>query len=101
MGRVAAGYSDTVILTSDNPRTEDPEAIIAQIQAGVPLQSCVFTQPDREEAIALALRQASPGDTVLIAGKGHEEYQILSDKKIDFSDEAVVRKLLGVRNNVV
>ena len=95
MGRIACAYADSVIVTSDNPRTEDPDAIIAQIAAGAPGKNNVFIQPDREKAIALAINQASPGDTVLIAGKGHEEYQIFSDKKVYFSDAAVVKKLLG------
>ena len=94
MGRIAAAYSDTVIVTSDNPRTEDPGAIIAQIMAGVPAKSSVFAQPDRAKAIALAVNQAAPGDTILIAGKGHEEYQIFSGGKVHFSDEAEVRRLL-------
>lgn len=98
MGRIAASLSDTVIVTSDNPRTEDPAAIIADVLAGVPEKSCVFAQPDREKAIALAVNQALPGDTILIAGKGHEEYQIFSDRTEPFSDEAVVRKLLGAES---
>lgn len=94
MGRAAAAFADTVIVTSDNPRGEDPEAIIAQVTAGMPPKSHVFTQPDREKAIALAIHQAAPGDVILVAGKGHEEYQIVSGGKIPFSDEAVVRRLL-------
>ena len=94
MGRAAVAYADTVIVTSDNPRGEDPDAIIAQVTAGMPPKSHVFTQPDREKAIALAIHQASPGDVILVAGKGHEEYQIVSGEKIPFSDEAVVRRLL-------
>ena len=101
MGRIACAYADSVIVTSDNPRTEDPERIIAQIVAGTAGHGSVFTQPDREKAIALALNQASPGDTVLIAGKGHEEYQLVADKKICFSDEAVVRRLLGAEITAV
>ena len=98
MGRIAASLSDTVIVTSDNPRTEDPAAIVADVLAGAPEKSCVFAQPDRGKAIALAVNQASPGDTILIAGKGHEEYQIFSDRTEPFSDEAVVRKLLGAES---
>ena len=101
MGRIACAYADSVIVTSDNPRSEDPEDVIAQIVAGTAGRGCVFTQPDREKAIALAVNQASPGDTVLIAGKGHEEYQIVSGRKVYFSDEAVVRKLLGIEKTAV
>ena len=94
MGRIARACSDAVIVTSDNPRTEDPDAIIAQIMAGIPDRCGVSTQPDRAKAIEAALRAAQPGDTVLVAGKGHEAYQIVSGKKTYFSDEAVVRKLM-------
>ena len=94
MGRIAAAYSDSVIVTSDNPRGEDPAAIIGDILTGIRGGGSVFVQPDRERAIALAINKALPGDTILIAGKGHEAYQICSGKKYDFSDEAVVRKLL-------
>ena len=95
MGRIAAALSDAVIVTSDNPRDEPPERIIEEILSGIPDRETVMTEPDRERAVALAISLARPGDRVLIAGKGHEEYQIVSDRKIAFSDEAVVRKLLG------
>ncbi|MBQ7687596.1 MAG: UDP-N-acetylmuramoyl-L-alanyl-D-glutamate--2,6-diaminopimelate ligase [Clostridia bacterium] len=86
MGALAAKYADTVVVTSDNPRTEDPDAIIREILSGVPASCRVHAQPDRKQAIALAMRLALPGDTVLLAGKGHETYQIVGDQKIPFSD---------------
>ncbi|HAM16667.1 MAG TPA: UDP-N-acetylmuramoyl-L-alanyl-D-glutamate--2,6-diaminopimelate ligase [Eggerthellaceae bacterium] len=98
MGRAAA-FADRVIVTSDNPRGEDPEAIIAQVTAGIPENKELTVQPDRARAIAAAVEAAAPGDAVLIAGKGHEEYQIVSGGKIPFSDEAVVRTLLAERQS--
>lgn len=95
MGRIASLYSDSVIVTSDNPRSEKPEDIIADIMAGAKAKSGVFTEPDRAKAIALALNKASADDIVLIAGKGHEEYQIINGEKIFFSDEKTVKRLIG------
>ncbi|MEM6553824.1 MAG: UDP-N-acetylmuramoyl-L-alanyl-D-glutamate--2,6-diaminopimelate ligase [Planctomycetota bacterium] len=90
MADVACRYADRVVITSDNPRTEDPLAILQDIEAGVPrpsrLSGMVTTEPDRAAAINLAIRDAQPGDTVLIAGKGHEDYQILGTEKIHFDD---------------
>ncbi len=93
MGRVAALYADAVILTSDNPRHEDPDAIIADILKGIRSKKNVFREPDRRRAIALSLNKANPGDTVLIAGKGSEKTQIVGDEEIPFSDADTVRSL--------
>jgi len=89
MGKIAAEYSDAVIVTSDNPRTEDPMRIIEVIKEGMvgayghtPLQII----PDRREAIREAIREANEGDVVLLAGKGHEDYQIIGKEKIHFDD---------------
>ena len=84
MGRAAAAGADLVIVTSDNPRTEDPQAIIDQILAGVPAP--FFVHIDRRVAIAAAVFEAVPGDVVLIAGKGHEDYQIIGTEKVHFDD---------------
>ena len=97
MGRIAASYADLTVVTSDNPRGEDPMAIIADVLAGTKGRRNVLAEPDRARAIALAVEQAAPGDTVLVAGKGHEEYQIVSGRKSYFSDEDVVRELLGAQ----
>lgn len=97
MGAVAKRWSDYAIITSDNPRTENPETIIAQIEEGFLTaeghsQHRVFL--DRREAIAGALSMARTGDLVLIAGKGHEDYQIVGHKKHPFSDQKVVKEIL-------
>ena len=96
MGRIGASLADLTILTSDNPRSEDPEGILKDILAAWenPDSDNPLVIADREEAIITAIRQAKPGDTVLIAGKGHETYQILKDKTIDFDDKKVAIKTL-------
>ena len=92
MGRVAAELADEIIVTSDNPRSEDPEAIIAEITAGIAGKP-VQTDPDRRAAIGRALRTAGKGDIVLIAGKGHETYQETRHNRFAFDDRAEVRSL--------
>lgn len=98
MGREAALFSDILIVTSDNPRTEDPEAIIDQIlpgieEVGFPKER-LHRVTARGEALAKALSLARRGDLILVAGKGHEDYQILGEKKVPFSDQEVLRKFL-------
>jgi UDP-N-acetylmuramoyl-L-alanyl-D-glutamate--2,6-diaminopimelate ligase len=101
MARVACEGADEVIVTSDNPRTEDPSTIIAEILAGVPdeRRGRVEVESDRAKAIALAVSTAREGDVILIAGKGHEDYQIIGTEKRQFDDrreaEAAVRSRLG------
>jgi len=91
MGKVAASFSDICIVTSDNPRSESPDAIIHDICEGIPdLKSCIV-EPDRKKAIGIAISKSCPGDVVLIAGKGHETYQILKDRTIDFDDRVWAR----------
>lgn len=97
MGEAAARYSDICLVTSDNPRSEDPEQIIDEIMPGIPT-SKQHRITDREEAIRAALEQARPGDAILIAGKGHENYQIFANETIDFSDAAIVRKFYAEKN---
>ncbi len=94
MGAAAAQLADYVILTNDNPRLEDPLAIIADIERGIPRGTTYEIQPDREFAIAAALARAKPGDTVLIAGKGHENYQEFAHAVTPFDDSHVVRRYL-------
>jgi len=90
MGRIGAELSDVCVVTSDNPRSEDPAAIIAEILDGIPEGADVTVEPDRRAAIALALGAAGPGDTVLIAGKGHEQGQEFEQgRKIPFDDREV------------
>jgi len=94
MGRISTELSDFTIITSDNPRSEDPEAIIREIESGVVGKN--YTKiTDRREAIRAALKMAQKGDGVLIAGKGHENYQIIGDKKIHFDDREVAREYLS------
>ena len=96
MGRIAALHSDFVIITSDNPRSEDPLSIMRQIEKGVKeiRDSGYLLEVKREEAIKRAIKIAQKEDVVLIAGKGHENYQIIGDKKIPFDDRAVAKKIL-------
>lgn len=102
MGRVAATYADAVVLTSDNPRSEDPEKIIEAIRAGVDEvapQRLIHQDPNRRGAIAAGLAWAAVNDVVVVAGKGHETSQTVGDHVFPFDDAAVVRALLGVRVN--
>lgn len=97
MGAAAARHSDLCLVTSDNPRSEDPEAIIDEIMPGIPRDK-QHRITDRAEAIRAALDIARPGDVVLIAGKGHEDYQIFADETIHFSDAEVVRGYYREKN---
>ncbi len=95
MGEIAARYSDRVIITSDNPRTECPSQIIDEIETGLKGLDVAYVKiEDRKEAIMLALREAKEGDVILIAGKGHENYQILKDRIIHFDDCEVVSEYI-------
>jgi UDP-N-acetylmuramyl tripeptide synthase len=111
MGEIAARLSDLVVLTSDNPRTEDPRKILDDVEAGVQrtglrkldvsdfgsgnsklgIDRGYGVEADRREAIRIALRWAQSGDLILIAGKGHEDYQILGPRRIHFDDREVAR----------
>ena len=95
MGRVACHYSDRVILTSDNPRNEEPAAILRDIETGCSGDYALIE--DRAEAIAAAVAGAGAGDCVLIAGKGHENYQLVNGERLAFSDEAEARDALTRR----
>lgn len=96
MGRIAEDYADKVIITSDNPRSEDPQQIITDILAGFKSVNEVIVEPDRELAIKQAQKIAAKNDVVLIAGKGHEDYQILANETIHFDDREKVREIWGV-----
>ncbi len=95
MGRAAASLSDVAVLTSDNPRREEPEAIMADVRPGLVRAREVIEEADRKKAIGIALDILKPGDALLIAGKGHEPYQIIGDTRYPFSDQRVVREHLG------
>ena len=98
MGLTAAKIADEVVLTSDNPRTEGPDAILDEIASGIPeaLKSKVFREPNRRLALEFALRKMKVGDVCLVAGKGHEEYQIIGTQKSTFSDMAECRRIFNV-----
>lgn len=97
MGKIAAELADLAVVTSDNPRTEDPEQILADVVQGIPAEIDPWVIGDRSTAIHKAIREAKPGDGVLIAGKGHEDYQILGTEKIHFDDREQAREALILR----
>jgi UDP-N-acetylmuramoyl-L-alanyl-D-glutamate--2,6-diaminopimelate ligase len=98
MGEAAGRLSDVVVLSSDNPRSEDPLKIINDASVGLQRTPAkVLVEPDRERAVELALEQARPGDMVLLAGKGHEATQVLKDRTIEFDDREVARRVLRQR----
>ena len=99
MGKIAETLADCVIVTSDNPRSEDPAVIIGNILAGLKTPDMVKVEPDRACAIELAVEAANDNDIIVIAGKGHETYQILKDRTIDFDDRLVVKNALNARLN--
>ena len=105
MGKVSLKFADYSVITSDNPRSEDPEKIIAAIEEGIKegggrRDKDYTTVADRREAIRMALERMKRGDTLLIAGKGHEKVQIFKDRVVEFSDSRVVRDLLS-RDNLI
>lgn len=96
MGSAAQEGADVVIVTSDNPRTEDPDAIIDDIVAG--MREGYLRITDRREAIAAALDMATADDIILLAGKGHETYQVIGTEKVPFDEAAIVHELLETAN---
>jgi UDP-N-acetylmuramyl tripeptide synthase len=100
MGQAAASLSDVVILTSDNPRTEDPFKILADVETGMRETSKPYEKiADRREAIKRAIMEARTGDLVVIAGKGHEDYQIIGRETFHFDDKEVAREALASRSS--
>jgi UDP-N-acetylmuramoyl-L-alanyl-D-glutamate--2,6-diaminopimelate ligase len=104
MGAVAGRLSDLVLLTSDNPRNEDPAQIVEEIQRGITADTWRASQRplailDRREAITKAIELARPGDLVLIAGKGHEKFQVTGDQVRPFDDVAVAQEALARRRS--
>jgi len=97
MGAIAARLADAVVVTSDNPRTEDPQRILEDVVAGIAPGVALQVEIDRAQAIARAIASASPQDLVLIAGKGHEDYQILGTTKVHFDDREEAEKALRAR----
>jgi UDP-N-acetylmuramoyl-L-alanyl-D-glutamate--2,6-diaminopimelate ligase len=97
MGRIARALADRVVVTSDNPRREEPRAIVEAIVAGIDDRRGVSIELDRRTAIRRAIAEARPGDVVVVAGKGHEAYQIVGDQVLPFDDRAEVRAALAAR----
>jgi UDP-N-acetylmuramoyl-L-alanyl-D-glutamate--2,6-diaminopimelate ligase len=102
MGAVAGRLSDVIVITSDNPRSEDPARIIEEVQRGITADTrrerqATLTIVDRRQAIKRAIEMARPGDLVLVAGKGHEKYQVIGDRTLPFDDVAVAREALAQR----
>jgi len=96
MGQVAQELSDLVILTNDNPRSESPEKIIDDVQQGINSELQLIVEMDRKKAIQYAINLATENDLVLIAGKGHEQYQIVGNEKTEFSDKETALMSLEV-----
>ena len=94
MGRIASDRSDQVFVTSDNPRREDPDAIIDEIMSGIPTGRSVRREADRRRAIRAALGEARRGDVVVVAGKGHEDYQVIGETRIHFDDREEVEAFI-------
>jgi UDP-N-acetylmuramyl-tripeptide synthetase len=99
MGKIAEDLADTVIITSDNPRSENPDAIIKDIIAGISNMDKIKVDADRAVAIQLAINEATERDVVVIAGKGHETYQILADRTIEFDDRVKVLEALSSKRS--
>lgn len=98
MGRIAGQKADFVIVTSDNPRTEDPEAIIVDILPGLKeTHTPYIVRPDRREAIAYAIENHCPGDVIILCGKGHEDYQIIGKTKVHMDEREIVAEILEKR----
>jgi UDP-N-acetylmuramoyl-L-alanyl-D-glutamate--2,6-diaminopimelate ligase len=100
MGALAERHADRVILTNDNPRTEDPVTILDEIRAGMTDPAAALVIPDRAEAIRRAVETAAPGDVLVIAGKGHETYQIVGTERRDFDDREQVRQRFRERSQI-
>jgi UDP-N-acetylmuramoyl-L-alanyl-D-glutamate--2,6-diaminopimelate ligase len=101
MGEIATRLADRVVVTSDNPRNEHPEQIINQILSGISAEALgrVEIDPDRQKAIETAIRLLRSDDILVVAGKGHEDYQIIGEKKIHFSDQEIVQAALNLKKH--
>ncbi|MCA9752722.1 MAG: UDP-N-acetylmuramoyl-L-alanyl-D-glutamate--2,6-diaminopimelate ligase, partial [Gemmatimonadetes bacterium] len=99
MGGLAAALADVAVFTSDNPRTEDPVAIVEEMLGGVADRAKVRIELDRERALAWAVEAARPGDVVLALGKGHERYQEVAGVKHPFDERAILARLASGRDS--
>lgn len=100
MGEIAKQHADHIVLTNDNPRQESPEKIVADIQVGIGQSADLVVELDREKAITHAINQALVNDVVLVAGKGHEDYQIIGDQRRPFKDQTIVYDVLQAKQNL-
>ena len=100
MGSIAEEFSDQLFITSDNPRSEEPQKIVNDILMGIKKREKITIEIDRFKAINESIKFANKADIVLIAGKGHEDYQILNDKVINFDDRKIAYKLLKEKINL-
>jgi UDP-N-acetylmuramoyl-L-alanyl-D-glutamate--2,6-diaminopimelate ligase len=94
MGKVAADYADVVVVTDDNPRTEPAQQIIEDILTGIADKERVKVWPGRREAVIKVMQEAAQDDVVLLAGKGHEDYQVIGTQRVDYNERAVVSEWL-------
>ena len=99
MAEIAVKYSDLAVFTSDNPRSEDPAEILREMEEGVPAGSRYIKAVDRDEAIKMAVMLSQPGDIIIIAGKGHENYQIIGTEKHHFDDREEIRDAFETTHN--
>ena len=95
MGKCVSGYADIAVITSDNPRFEDPRSIIDQVRSGFEGNCEVYSYVDRLEAIKFAVSTAKSGDVIALCGKGHEEYQVIGDDYMHFSEHEIIKELCG------
>ena len=100
MGSIAEEFSDQLFITSDNPRSEEPQKIVNDILKGIKKREKIIIEIDRFKAINESIKFANKEDIVLIAGKGHEDYQILKDKVINFDDREIAYKLLKEKSKL-
>ena len=100
MGSIAEEFSDQLFITSDNPRSEEPQKIVNDILMGIKKREKITIEIDRFKAINESIKFASKEDIVLIAGKGHEDYQILKDKVINFDDRKIAYELLKEKSKL-
>lgn len=98
MGAVAAQFADRVVVTDDNPRTEDPAQIVRDILAGIPQQKHVEVLAGRQQAVTATIAKAQPKDVVVLAGKGHEDYQVIGQQRVAYDERALVAELLATQN---
>jgi UDP-N-acetylmuramoyl-L-alanyl-D-glutamate--2,6-diaminopimelate ligase len=99
MAETAEQFADKIIISDDNPRSEDPAEIVKDMLVGLKNPQAAYVEHDRYQAVKFALEQAGNNDIILLAGKGHEDYQVLKDKTVHYSDRESALQLLGIHND--